>query len=78
MSIAIRHKSLTPSIFPSSTTGFVPAAPVARTHVEAPERAASFREAPESRSGRRAEAPDAGEGRDSSFDHDFTQGRSQS
>jgi hypothetical protein len=45
---------------------------------EAPERAARRREAPEQWVGQLAEAPDAGEGRSESAEHEFTQGRSQS
>jgi hypothetical protein len=51
-----------------------------RTHceVEAPDRGDSKHEAPEARRGRQAEAPDAGEGRVSLIEHEFTHGRSQS
>ena len=45
---------------------------------EAPERADEVREAPEACFSRRAEAPDAGEGRTQYYEQDFTHGRSQS
>jgi hypothetical protein len=56
----------------------VPAEAISRHADEAPERAACPSEAPESRRGRWAEAPDAGESRQSHHDSDFTHGRSQS
>ena len=46
---------------PSSSADDVPATPAARHEFEAPERAACHREAPEARTGRTAEAPDAGD-----------------
>lgn len=49
-----------------------------RPQVEAPDRGDWVREAPESETGRTAEAPDAGEGRETVLDQDFTHGRSQS
>ena len=46
---------------------------------EAPDRGELGREAPEQRrDGRQVEAPDAGEGRASFLEHEFTHGRSQS
>jgi hypothetical protein len=51
----------------------------AAQHVaEAPDRGDLRREAPESRTAYRAEAPDLGEGRMSFLEHTFTHGRSQS
>jgi hypothetical protein len=76
MSIAFRAKRLSDIVAPSSSTGAV--APKSQVDVEAPERATEPREAPESRSARHAEAPDAGEGRRHSFEQEFTHGRSQS
>ena len=61
-----------------------PAAEPARTparmtpEVEAPDAGELGREAPETRVGRQSEAPDAGEGRASLLEHEFTHGRSQS
>jgi hypothetical protein len=51
-----------------------------RSEAEAPEQAEREleREAPESRIGRSAEAPDAGQGRAGLLEHEFTHGRSQS
>jgi hypothetical protein len=46
--------------------------------VEAPDRGDSQHEAPETTLVRRAEAPDAGEGRAALIEHEFTHGRSQS
>jgi hypothetical protein len=48
--------------------------------VEAPDQGVldEDREAPETRTGRHREAPDAGEGRMSTLDQEFTHGRSQS
>jgi hypothetical protein len=45
---------------------------------EAPDRGELEREAPESRSDRVAEAPDAGEAPNHVWEHEFTHGRSQS
>ncbi len=77
MSVAIRTKRLTPS---DLTTFDEPtlSSPPARHEAEAPELARRGREAPESRAGRQAEAPDAGEGRAGLLEHEFTHGRSQS
>jgi hypothetical protein len=77
MSVAIRTKRLTPSELttfeePSFST------PQAPHEAEAPELARRGREAPESRVGRQAEAPDMGEGRAGLLEHEFTHGRSQS
>jgi hypothetical protein len=77
MSVAIRTKRLTPS--PVSTFDELSlSTPPARHEAEAPELACRGREAPESRAGRLAEAPDAGEGRAGLLEHEFTHGRSQS
>ncbi len=80
MSIVTRPRRLSESLEPSCPSGAesLPAVPAARAVVEAPERGTDHREAPESRAGCRAEAPDAGEGRASYLEHEFTQGRSQS
>lgn len=79
MSVAIRTKRL---INPSSTKSAsspltMPSVPTMNV-AEAPEREQVAREAPETRPGRCAEAPDAGEGRSSYSEHEFTHGRSQS
>ena len=67
---------------PTSRTRSTPRRPApVRTHrdPEAPDRGDRDREAPEHRpDGRQAEAPDAGEGRMSTLEHEFTHGRSQS
>ena len=79
MSIVTRPKRLSEAFAsPSSSEAQVPAFPAARHEAEAPEEADNRHEAPESRAGRLAEAPDAGEGRGSHLEHEFTHGRSQS
>ena len=78
MSIVTRPRRLSETFVPSSPAVDDTATPAARHEFEAPERAASRREAPESRTGRPAEAPDAGDGRASYLEHEFTHGRSQS
>jgi hypothetical protein len=84
VSILTRPRRLTESAVPSSACeeNFepIPAVPAARHDLsaEAPERAACPREAPESRFGRKVEAPDAGLGRADHHEHEFTHGRSQS
>jgi hypothetical protein len=52
--------------------------PRSQSEAEAPDRGNHAVEAPESRLDRRAEAPDAGEGRAHAIEHEFTHGRSQS
>lgn len=77
MSVAIRTEPLISSGFSTS----LPSASsihACQHESEAPERAMHDREAPESRAGRYAEAPDAGEGRAGLLEHEFTHGRSQS
>ena len=82
MSVATRSQRLLPSSssselstsFPSSQVAF----PAVHHEAEAPEQGAQSREAPEWRSERSAEAPDAGEGRAALLEHEFTHGRSQS
>jgi hypothetical protein len=79
MSIAFRSDGLRegfPSSSSSQASGSV--SPAHQVEPEAPERAVQTREAPESRSSRQAEAPDAGEGRSQYYEQDFTHGRSQS
>ncbi|MCA1684786.1 MAG: hypothetical protein LC745_02130 [Planctomycetia bacterium] len=78
MSIVTRPRRLNETFVPNSFGDDVPANPAARHCFEAPERAASRREAPESRTDCSAEAPDAGDGRASYLEHEFTHGRSQS
>lgn len=78
MSIAIRTKRLNPSSLKSTSNPIVPAAIKVRSESEAPERAAYHHEAPESRPGHPAEAPDSGVGRHGYLEHEFTHGRSQS
>jgi hypothetical protein len=84
MSIVTRPKRLSEALVPSSAPEPAPTAPPTTLlsgrvrAAEAPERAALPSEAPESRRGRWAEAPDAGEGRGSYLEHEFTHGRSQS
>ena len=75
MSIAFRTKGLIDFAAKSPTQTEVPNHSV---ETEAPELAVTLSEAPESRHGRHAEAPDAGEGRRHYFEQDFTHGRSQS
>jgi hypothetical protein len=60
--------------FPAGIPGGIP------HEVEAPDQGIldEEHEAPEIRPGRHAEAPDAGEGRSHSLEHEFTHGRSQS
>lgn len=78
MSIVTRSRRLSETFVASSSTDDVPAVAAARHEFEAPERAAHHCEAPESRSGHPAEAPDAGDGRANFLEHEFTHGRSQS
>jgi hypothetical protein len=75
MSIAFRSKRLSDIVAPAAPRNV---SPKSQTDVEAPERAVEPQEAPESRSSRHAEAPDAGEGRRYAFEQEFTHGRSQS
>lgn len=77
MSIATRSRRLNETFLPP-THPPVLAAPAARGEAEAPERAVRQPEAPESPRGRHSEARDAGEGRASYLEHEFTHGRSQS
>ena len=75
MSVAYRFKSEIPPLFAKATP--VEATPTSahRPHpAEAPDRGHSG-EAPEARA---SEAPDAGEGRSSYLEHEYTHGRSQS
>jgi hypothetical protein len=77
MSIAI-----SPNAFLKSNSNFTPLPSFHAAHgpqvTEAPERAIQAQEAPEFRTGRPIEAPDAGEGRVALMEHEFTHGRSQS
>jgi hypothetical protein len=73
MSVAIRFERLIPSVVTESTPStFRPRI------AEAPDCGGHDREAPETHHGRSFEAPDAGEGRMSSLENQFTHGRSQS
>ena len=74
MSVAYRFKSEMPSMFPKATAPEVIASSYRPRCAEAPDRGFSG-EAPEARA---SEAPDAGEGRSSFLEHEFTHGRSQS
>jgi hypothetical protein len=84
MSIATRRSpkrqtgSFAPSPFYDDPFEPVPAIPAARREAEAPERAADHVEAPETRAGRSAEAPEAGKGRGHYLEWEFTHGRSRS
>jgi hypothetical protein len=83
VSIVTRIKRLSETFVPSSAPESVPSAPPMhsqrhRSVAEAPERAASEHEAPESYRGRSAESGDAGGGRASHLEQEFTHGRSQS
>lgn len=68
------------SNFPNSPNTREPEGALRRypSDVEAPDQGEHNNEAPESRTGRSAEAPDAGEGRLRLGEHEFTHGRSQS
>ena len=84
MSIVTRPRTMNESFARSSASNPKPS-PDVLLHschhepvAEAPEWAAQTLEAPESRRGRSAEAPDAGVRRAASFDNEFTQGRSRS
>lgn len=81
MSIMTRSKRLgemAPAAMPTSA----PASPtrylLSKQAGEAPEGSTADREAPESSRGRRAEAPDSGDGRARCLEQEFTRGRSQS
>ncbi len=74
MSVAYRFKSEMPSMFPKATATEVVPSQLSSPAAEAPDRGFSG-EAPEARA---SEAPDAGEGRSSFMEHEFTHGRSQS
>ena len=82
MSIVTRIKNLSESFARSSaskpSSGVLMHSSRHEPVEEALERAAQSYEAPESRRGRPAEAPDAGGGRASYHEYEFTQGRSQS
>lgn len=74
MSIAVQIPRPKKKPVPSTS---IPSRPVRRIrHAEAPDRGYQNREAPES--GYSREAPDAGEGRASLMESEFTHGRSQS
>jgi hypothetical protein len=76
MSLLIRAKR---STVPAISSVTVPTSkPRPSTAEEAPDWGRRGDEAPESRTTRHREAPDAGEGRASYFEHEFTRGRSQS
>jgi len=77
MSISVRFKSSVPSVFPAEKSETQPH-PYRPRIAEAPDRGYSAAEAPEGQAGRSREAPDAGEGRMSCLEHEFTHGRSQS
>jgi len=77
MSILTRSRRPNTISVKSQATPPAPAAPVRRPE-EAPERAADSYEAPEDGRARGTEAPDAGSGRHSFLEHEFTHGRSQS
>ncbi len=75
MSVAYKFKSQIPSIFPVATAPEALQASAYRPQTaEAPDRGYSG----EAREGRSPEAPDAGEGRASYCEHEYTHGRSQS
>jgi hypothetical protein len=85
VSIVTRIKRLSETFVPSSALESVPSPSTPPMHsqrhpsvAEAPERAASEHEGPESYRGRSAESCDAGGGRASHLEHEFTHGRSQS
>ncbi len=80
MSIVTRPKRLNKSASTSmsSPSETAPVVSANRSEAEAPEVGTRQREAPENRQGRLYEAPDAGQGRASFFEHEFTHGRSQS
>jgi hypothetical protein len=83
MSVVTRPKRLGDTFAPPSAPEATPdtGQTASQGHVrvaEAPERAARSREAPEICRSRSSEAPDAGEGRGSYLEHEFTHGRSQS
>lgn len=77
MSIAIRSKRLIASEHSTSLSSSSIVEPIYQD-IEAPEQAELAREAPEMRDAGLLEAPDAGEGRLSLMEHEFTHGRSQS
>ena len=78
MSIVTRPKRLNKSVTSSSPSETATLVSAKRNEAEAPEVGTRHREAPENRQGRLYEAPDAGQGRASFFEHEFTHGRSQS
>ena len=78
MSIVTRPKRLNKSATLSSPSETNTLVSVKRNEAEAPEVGSRQCEAPELRQGRLYEAPDAGQGRASFFEHEFTHGRSQS
>ncbi len=73
-----RPKRLNTSDTTSSPSDTATRVSAKRNEAEAPEVGTRQREAPEIRQGRPYEAPDAGQGRSSFFEHEFTHGRSQS
>jgi hypothetical protein len=74
MSVAIRFERLIPSAITEPTTS----TPYRPQIAEAPDCGGHDGEAPEMGRGRGREAPDAGEGRSSFMESQFTHGRSQS
>ena len=72
MAVATRPNKSSQADRPSISAGR------ALRETEAPDRGRPAAEAPEARSGRAKEAPDAGEGRMNTLEHEFTHGRSQS
>ncbi len=77
MSMSIRFKNPIPFAFSTEKNEPADVTPTTRIS-EAPDRGYHDVEAPESWSGRGHEAPDAGDGRMSCVEQEFTHGRSQS
>ena len=78
MSIVTRPKRLNPASFSQEPSNSAPTANIPRCDTEAPDRGISRHEAPETLQGQHCEGPDAGGGRASFLEHEFTHGRSQS
>lgn len=78
MTLLLRTRRSFESIDSLYTSEMSSPASTTRCEVEAPEHAASPKEAPESRQRRDAEAPDAGDGRIAYYEGEYTHGRSKS
>jgi len=78
MSLAVRIKRVSPAASSSVANEAAHATATSTYRAEAPDSGEREREAPESRRPHSSEGPDAGDGRASCLEQEFTHGRSQS